>query len=99
MCGGYHPGLNFVQAFVCDKCSRINMTAVNETPGHQCLFLKWKLAAGGEVYFLFLHNVEARDLSGLLLFRAAVLLQHCWAASSWMKWWRKVGRSFVVSDV
>lgn len=78
MCRGYHPGLNFVRAFGCDKCSRINMTAVNETTGHQCLFLKWKLAVGGEVCFLLLHNVEARDLPGLLCSG----LQSCWVAAT-----------------
>lgn len=93
MCRGYHPGLNFVLAFGCDKCCRINMTAVNETAGHQCLFLKWKLAVGGEIRFLLLHNVEARDLLRLLCFA----LQSCWAAFSWMNWWREVGRSSVWS--
>lgn len=40
-------------------------TAVNETTGGQCLFLKWKLAVGGEMYLLLLHGVEAGDLPGL----------------------------------
>lgn len=94
MCRGYHPGVNFVLAFGCDKCSRINMIAVNETTGHQCLILKWKLAVGEEMYFWLLHNVEARDLPGLL----CSVLQSCRAAFSRMKW-RKVGRSYVVFDV
>lgn len=54
------------------------MTAANETTGHQCLFLKWKLAVGGEMYFLLLRNVEAKDLPGLL----CSALQSCWAAFS-----------------
>lgn len=54
------------------------MTAVNESTGHQCLFLKWKLSVGEEMYFLLLHDVEARDQPGLL----SSALQSCWAAFS-----------------
>lgn len=73
MLRGGHPGLNFVLAFECVKCSRINKTAVNESTGHQCLVLKWKLAVRGVMYFMLLHNVEARELAGLL----CAALQSC----------------------
>lgn len=66
MLRGDHPGLNFVLAFECVKCSRINKTAVNESTGRQCLVLKWKLAVLGVMYFMLLHSVEARELAGLL---------------------------------
>lgn len=73
MCRGYHPGLNFVLAFECVKCSRINKTAVNGSTGHQCLVLKWKLAVQREIYFMLLHNVEVWELAGLL----CAALQSC----------------------
>lgn len=56
----YHPSLNFVLAFACVKCSRINKTAINESTGHQCSLLKWKLAVQGETYFMIFYHVEAR---------------------------------------
>lgn len=87
MCRGYHPGLNFVLAFECVKCSGINKTAVSESTGHQCLVLKWKLAVWQEMYFMLFHSVEASELAGLL----CASLQSCLLAFAWMNWWRKAG--------
>lgn len=51
MCRGYHPSLNFVLAFECAKCSRINNAVVNGSTGRQCLVLKWKLTVWGQIYY------------------------------------------------